>query len=139
MNNLNDDTNILLANECLGSDSLSGITNAGVARDAHLARMEHALGDFQSPEAFEAVHNNYDSIYPKMSNSADRCTHYYSFFGVFSKNIFFAIAKNILFAFDVRTHKTRELETNLYDRRVRCNDGLHAHGCAGWYGCDEIE
>ena len=81
MNNLNDDTNILLANECLGTDSLSGITNAGVARDAHLARMEHAISDFQSPEAFEAVHNNYDSIYPKMSNSADRCTHYYSFFG----------------------------------------------------------
>ena len=67
MNNLNDDTNILLANECLGTDSLSGITNAGVARDAHLARMEHAISDFQSPEAFEAVHNNYDSIYPKMS------------------------------------------------------------------------
>ena len=33
----------------------------------------------------------------------------------------------------------RELETNIYDRRVRCDDGLHAHGCAGWYGCDEIE
>ena len=81
MNNLNDDThNILLANECLGTDSLSGITNAGVARDAHLARMEHAISDFQSPEAFEAIHNNYDSIYPKMSNSADRCAHYYSFY-----------------------------------------------------------
>ena len=78
MNNLNDDTNILLANECLGTDSLSGITNAGVARDAHLARMEHAISDFQSPEAFEAIHNNYDSIYPKMSNAADRCAHYYS-------------------------------------------------------------
>ena len=81
MNNLNDDTNILMANECLGPDSLSGITNAGVARDAHLARMEHALfDDFQSPEALEAIHNNYDSIYPKMSNAADRCAHYYSLF-----------------------------------------------------------
>lgn len=81
MNNLNDDTNILMANECLGPDSLSGITNAGVARDAHLARMEHALFDnFQSPEALEAIHNNYDSIYPKMSNAADRCAHYYSLF-----------------------------------------------------------
>ena len=50
VNNLNDDTNILLANECLGTDSLSGITNAGVASDAHLARMEHAISDFQSPE-----------------------------------------------------------------------------------------
>ena len=93
MNNLNDDTNILLANECLGTDSLSGITNAGVARDAHLARMEHAISDFQSPEAFEAVHNNYDSIYPKMSNAADRCAHYYSII-LFSAVVFlfFAIA-----------------------------------------------
>jgi hypothetical protein len=93
VNNLNDDTNILLANECLGTDSLSGITNAGVARDAHLARMEHAISDFQSPEAFEAVHNNYDSIYPKMSNAADRCAHYYSII-LFSAVVFlfFAIA-----------------------------------------------
>jgi len=93
VNNLNDDTNILLANECLGTDSLSGITNAGVARDAHLARMEHAISDFQSPEAFEAVHNNYDSIYPKMSNAADRCAHHYSII-LFSAVVFlfFAIA-----------------------------------------------
>ena len=103
MNNLNDDTNILMANECLGPDSLSGITNAGVARDAHLARMEHALlDDFQSPEALEAIHNNYDSIYPKMSNAADRCAYYYSLFffaEIFGSAVvflFFAIAKIFL-------------------------------------------
>ena len=121
MNNLNDDTNILLANECLGTDSLSGITNAGVARDAHLARMEHAISDFQSPEAFEAIHNNYDSIYPKMSNAADRCAHYYSII-LFSAVIFlfFAIAKNILFAAfdDCRTHKTRRTTVKL----LTCDD-----------------
>ena len=101
MNNLNDDThNILLANECLGTDSLSGITNAGVARDAHLARMEHALSDFQSPEAFEAIHNNYDSIYPRMSNTADRCAHYYSFYYYsFRPRIFFR------FSFFLRSQK----------------------------------
>ena len=100
MNNLNDDThNILLANECLGTDSLSGITNAGVARDAHLARMEHALSDFQSPEAFEAIHNNYDSIYPRMSNSADRCAHYYSFSPKFSAVVsFFLRSQKIFFS-----------------------------------------
>jgi hypothetical protein len=111
VNNLNDDTNILLANECLGTDSLSGITNAGVARDAHLARMEHALSDFQSPEAFEAIHNNYDSIYPKMSNAADRCAHYYSII-LFSAVIFlfFAIAKNILFAAFDDVERTKQEE-----------------------------
>ncbi len=98
MNNLNDDTNILMANECLGPDSLSGITNAGVARDAHLARMEHALfDDFQSPEALEAIHNNYDSIYPKMSNAADRCAHYYSLF--FFAEIFFFLLSAVVFLF----------------------------------------
>ena len=112
MNNLNDDTNILLANECLGTDSLSGITNAGVARDAHLARMEHALfDDFQSPEALEAIHNNYDSIYPKMSNAADRCAHYFSII-LFSAVIFlfFAIAKNILFAAFDDVERTKQEE-----------------------------
>ena len=109
MNNLNDDTNILLANECLGTDSLSGITNAGVARDAHLARMEHAISDFQSPEAFEAIHNNYDSIYPKMSNAADRCAHYFSIF-FFRLFLFFAIAKNILFAAFDDVERTKQEE-----------------------------
>ena len=79
-----------MANECLGTDSLSGITNAGVARDAHLARMEHALSDFQSPEAFEAIHNNYDSIYPKMSNAADRCAHYSFYYYSFRPSYFFS-------------------------------------------------
>jgi hypothetical protein len=97
VNNLNDDTNILLANECLGTDSLSAITNAGVARDAHLARMEHAISDFQSPEAFEAIHNNYDSIYPKMSNAADRCAHYFLLFFFRPSFFFFLRSQKIFF------------------------------------------
>jgi hypothetical protein len=32
----------------------------------------NGIRDFQSPEAFDAIHNNYDSIYPKMTNAADR-------------------------------------------------------------------
>jgi hypothetical protein len=115
VNNLNDDTNILMANECLGPDSLSGITNAGVARDAHLARMEHALlDDFQSPEALEAIHNNYDSIYPKMSNAANRCAHYYSLFffaEIFGRRFsFFCDRKNIPFAAFDDVERTKQEE-----------------------------